>query len=191
MNGKILRVLFLLLIFLIAGMLQAVLEKKKKTERRRAAKKGATVMRLHAGAGYLLAVVGLVLLGVVAFFAMVCYTTDPSPWEEVKGMVLVCLGLALFIALTGIWLCLWLYYKKIIFDGQGVALGALFHSTRKIPWESMGRMEKQDHLCQIFDREGRILFRVPGTMSDYGLFCETAEKMISPGNGQAGPRREW
>ena len=161
-------------------------------------------MRLHAGAGYLLAAVGLVLLGVVAFFAMVCYTTDPSPWEEVKGMVLVCLGLALFIAanvsisalvalfiaLTGIWLCLWLYYKKIIFDGQGVALGALFHSTRKIPWESMGRMEKQDHLCQIYDREGRILFRVPGTMSDYGLFCETAEKMISPGNGQAGPRRE-
>lgn len=179
----IFRVVFIIIIIVIAKILQ-ILFSGKSNRQKSHEKDGRIVMRTTSNACYIILALGIVMFSFVSFFVWLCATTDSDAWEQAGSAMLVCEGLGAFVLLMGIWLCYFMRANSVTFDGEKITIGRPFKAEAEMPWENVGGVEIQEAQCVLYDRNNKICLRVNANMNDFARFCQMAKTKVETNGGQ-------
>lgn len=185
MQDRILQIGLICVIALIAGALQAVFGKRRSKKQNNLEKGGSIVARMPGGSAFILLALGIFMFVFVNIFVFIFLTVaPPEAFDEAGGMMIVCEGLGVLIML----ICILGFYSirsnMIAFDGEKITVCKAFRADQEIPWETVGSVEMQDHLCILYDRNRKVMLRVNAQVENYARFCQTAKAQVESMGGQ-------
>lgn len=185
MQDRLLKIGILFVIILIAGVLQAVFGKHRSKKQTNLENGGSTVARMPSGSAFILLALGIIAFVFVNFFVFIFLTVaPPEAIEEAGGMAMLCEGLGVFILL----ICILGFYSirsnMIAFDREKITVCKAFRADQMIPWENVGSIDMQDHVCILYDRDRKVLLRVNAQVENYARFCQTAKEKVESRGSQ-------
>lgn len=179
MQGRLLKIGVFFVIVLIAWILQAVFGRHRSKKQKNLENSGSTVARMPGGSAFILLALGIIMFVFVNIFVIIFLTVaPPEAIEEAGGMAMVCEGLGVLVLLV----CIVGFYSiranMIAFDGEKITVCKAFHADQEIPWQTVGSIDMQDHLCVLCDRNRKVLLRVNAQVENYARFCQTAKEQV-------------
>ena len=183
MGQRIYKLIFILVIALIAKILQVILGKKSKKQKR-LEQDGKIVMKMSGSGGYVMLALGIVMFAFITFFVWMALSTDPMAWEEAGGLMILCEGMGVLILLAGIWVCYIIHARAIIIDWEKITVCKPFKADEEIPWETIGSIEMQDAQSILYDRNRQIRLKVNAQLNNYARFYQVAKAKLEANAGE-------